>query len=181
MNAATRQDCPESPYRFRCVLMIPTHRRLEYTSGYLALGLLKEAASELALIEGDAAQSAEVMLLRLDLYHQSKQWAHLAKVAEALARLAPRDEQGWISWAYALRELGRVAAAQTVLLRAEPLHGKTSAVVHYNLACYACLLGNNADAIRRLATACKMDSEFRISALDDPDLKSMRDDIATME
>ena len=158
--------------------MIPTHRRLEYASGYLALGMLKDAATELNLIEGDDAESAEALLLWVQLHHEAKQWNPLIKVAKAFAKVSPGEEQGWISWAYALRELQRVREAQEVLLQAEPLHGKTSAVLHYNLACYACLLGDREKAKRHLAKAFKMDAEFKESALEDPDLETMRDDIA---
>ena len=160
--------------------MIPTRRRLEYASGYLMLGLLREAATELACIKGKEAQSAPVLRLRVDLYHQSKQWPQLARVAETLAQLVPKKDQGWISWAFALRELNRVEEAQEVLLSAELLHGKTSAVLHYNLACYACLLGHREDAMRRLIKACAMDAEFKLGALDDPDLEPLWDAISAM-
>lgn len=143
--------------------------------------MLNEASDELENIEGDARLSAEVMRLRVDLYHQAEDWELLLAVAKELVRLAPKDEQGWISWAYALRELERVSEAQDVLLKAEHTHGIASAILHYNLACYACLLGNMEDAKNRLSTACKMDAELRASALDDTDLEAMRDDIANLK
>ena len=67
--------------------MIPTIRRLGYVAGYLALGMLDEASDELEMIEGDDRMSAEVMRLRVDLYHQAKQWDLLLAVAKALALL----------------------------------------------------------------------------------------------
>jgi len=161
--------------------MIPHSRHLEYASGYLALGLLDEASDELEMIEGDDRMSADVMRLRVDLYTQAKEWDLLLAVAKALARIDPDDEQGWISWAFALRELERVPEAQEVLLKAEPIHGQSSATLHYNLACYACLLGNMEEAKSRLSTACMMDAENKTDALDDPDLKAMWDDIANMK
>jgi lipopolysaccharide biosynthesis regulator YciM len=161
--------------------MIPNSRHLEYASGYLALGLLDEASDELEMIEGDDRMSADVMRLRVDLYHQAKQWDLLLAVARALARLAPEDEQGWISWAFALRELQRVPEAQEVLVKAESIHGQSCATLHYNLACYACLLGNMEDAKNRPSTACKMEAVFKASALDDPDLSAIWDDIAEIE
>ena len=161
--------------------MTPTQRRLEYTSGYLALGMLNEASDELEKIEGDARMSAEVMELRVDLYHQAKDWELLLAVAKELARLCPKEKQGWISWAYALRELERVKEAQDVLLKSESMHGESSAVLHYNLACYACLLGDMDEAKSRLSTACKMEADFKTSALDDPDLSAMWDDIADLK
>lgn len=157
--------------------MIPTHRRLEYASGYIGLGMHQDAADELRLIEEEARESPEVLRLWVSLYHQTEQWRSLIKVAEALAGAEPTEEQGWISWAFALRELDRVKEAQVVLWQAELQHGDSSAVLHYNLACYACLLGDKVDAKRRLATAVKMDAEFKSSALEDPDLEAMRDEL----
>ena len=93
----------------------------------------------------------------------------------------PNDLRGWICQAFAFRELERVAEAKEVLLRALPLHGEKEALVHYNLACYECLLGNVAAAKERLAIACRMDAQWKQTALDDPDLKSMWNQIAAME
>jgi len=133
------------------------------------------------MIQGEEALSADVMRIRISLYHEAKHWDLLAAVASALTRLAPKEEQGWISWALALRKLKGVSEAQKVLSKAIPLHGDTCAVLHYNLACYACLLGNIEEAKRRLSTACKMDPHFKASALDDPDLQAMWDQISTIE
>jgi hypothetical protein len=91
--------------------------------------------------------------------------------------VAPGEERGWIAWAFALRELGRVAEAKGVLLRAEPLHGTRSAVLHYNLGCYHCLLGETAEARGRLATAFRMHPPFRDEALEVPDLEAMWDEL----
>lgn len=157
--------------------MITTARRLEYATGFITLGLLNEASEELESIEGEDRLSDEVMTVRCDLYMAAKDWDLLIAVARELARLTPKNDQGWIHWAYALRELGRIAEAKAVLLRAEPLH-TSCAVLHYNLACYECLLGDIPEARRRLAVACKMSKEWKTAALDDPDLKAMWDDVA---
>jgi Flp pilus assembly protein TadD len=154
--------------------MITTARHLEYAAGYLSLGLLNEASDELELIEGEDRLSAAVMAARSDLYLAAKNWDLLIAVARELARLTPKNDQGWIQWAYALRELGRVAEAKAVLLQAEPIHAKC-AVLHYNMACYECLLGDIPEARRRLAVACKMGQEWKKAALDDPDLKAIWD------
>ncbi len=157
--------------------MIPTRRRLEYASGYIGLGMHQEAADELKLIAEEEQESPEALRLWLALYHETKAWESLIAVAETLVGAEPDEEHGWISWAYALRELDRVNEAQEVLLQAEVLHGKSSAVLHYNLACYACLLGDHVDAKQRLATAFAMDAEFKSAASDDPDLEAMRHDL----
>ena len=59
--------------------------------------------------------------------------------------------------------------------------GQSVGLLHYNLACYYCLLGEMADAKKRLRVACKMDKEWKEEALDDEDLKAMWADIAEMK
>ena len=156
--------------------MIPTSRRLEHAAGYLALGLVNQASDELEAIEGMDRLSAEVMSARVDLYVTAKQWDLLLAVSRELARLRPEDEHGWIHWAYALREMNRVAEAKVVLLEAEPMHGKTCAALHHNLACYACLLGDNEEAKRRVMEACRLGGEWQKTAREDPDLKGLWDE-----
>jgi cytochrome c-type biogenesis protein CcmH/NrfG len=109
--------------------MISTRRRIEFAYGYLALGMLVEASDELEAIEGEDRLSPEVMRIRSDLYTMAKQWDLLLAVSRELARQCPDDEEGWIGWAYALRELNRVPEALAVAREAEPLHGKKCAVL----------------------------------------------------
>jgi tetratricopeptide (TPR) repeat protein len=161
--------------------MIPTRRHLKYATGYLALGMLTEASDELEAIEGEDRLLPEVLFVRCDLYMKAKQWDLLLAVSRELARRAPKHQEGWIGWANALRELNRVEEARAVLLEAERIHGKNCDVLHYNLACYACLLNDQAEAKRRLSMACKMGRKWKQTALDDPDLKAMWDDIAKIK
>jgi hypothetical protein len=161
--------------------MISTRRRLEFASGYLALGMLTEASDELEAIEGGDRLLPEVLAVRSDLHMEARQWDLLLVVARELARLRPNPDKGWIGWAFALRELKRIGEARAVLLEAEPIHGKKCALMHYNLACYCCLLGDQAEAKKRLRIACRMDQHWKEAALDDQDLKAMWDDIARMK
>jgi hypothetical protein len=69
--------------------------------------------------------------------------------------------------------MSRVTEAKAVLLEAEPRHGK-SGVLHYNLACYHCLLGELEEAKARLNRACKTGKEWKDAATTDPDLEALR-------
>jgi hypothetical protein len=42
------------------------------------------------------------------------------------------------------------------------------AVLHFNLGCYASLLGDVGEAKRRIEIACKMDKSLQKDAIDDP-------------
>jgi tetratricopeptide (TPR) repeat protein len=161
--------------------MIPTTRHLQFASGYLALGMLNEATEEMALIPPQDWARPEILTVRIDLHSAKKEWGMVVGYGEQLARRYPKKAEGWVSWAFALRELGRIEEAKVVLLEAEPIHGRKCALLRYNLACYCCLLGDQVAAKAWLSRACKMDSKLKESALDDEDLKAMWDDIAAMK
>ena len=161
-------------------VMISTRRHLEFAAGYLELGMNTEAAEELEAIEGTARLSADVMRVRSDLYVATKQWDLLLAVSRELAREKPDEEKGWVYTAYALRELERIVEAKAVLIEAEARHGQTCAVLHYNLACYHCLLGEIPAAKTRLAIACRMNAAWRAAALEDEDLRAMWNEIEAM-
>ncbi len=161
--------------------MISTRRRIEYATGYLELGLASAAAEELAAIDLADLDLPEVLRVRSEYLMQTREWEPLVTTAALLVRRMPDDESGWISWAYALRELNRVEEAQAVLKEAELRHGKTCGVLHYNLACYACLLGNHVEAIRRLRRALRINEEWKASALTDSDLQPLWAEIAALK
>ena len=132
--------------------------------------MLVEASDELESIEGDDRLANEVLIPRSDLYMRAKQWDLLEAMTRELTQRDPSYEKGWIDRAYALREMKRVPEAKAVLLEAEPTHGKASGVLHYNLACYHCLLGELEETKTRLRRACQLSEKFKTCALEDPDL-----------
>ncbi|HNC23454.1 MAG TPA: hypothetical protein PLU52_04545 [Opitutaceae bacterium] len=159
--------------------MISTRRHLEYASGYLALGLVAEAARELERIRPADRHSAEVMRVRVDLHLEERKWPDLLAASQALAQLAPEEDKGFIFTAYALKELGRVTEARDVLTAVETRFPQC-ALLHYNLACYHCVLGNLPEARRRLATAFKLHADWKKSALEDDDLQALWPEIRKM-
>ena len=98
-------------------------------------------------------EELEVQELWVDVLMELKVWKRVVRMARTVTAKKPESERAWIAWAYALRELQQIEEAQEVLLRAEKLHGRKSGVLHYNLACYACLLGDQDEAERRLNEA----------------------------
>jgi Flp pilus assembly protein TadD len=161
--------------------VIPTARHIQYALGFIELGLLDQASDELEAIAFEDRFSTEVLAARVELHLAAKHWDVTANFVRTLTERTPANVRGWIAWAFALRELQRVEEAREVLLRAEPQFGETEALVHYNLACYECLLGHMDAAKARLRRACQMDSSCKAMALDDPDLQRMWDQIASIE
>lgn len=157
--------------------MISTARHIEHATGFLALGLLEAASDELEAIEGPDRLSPEVMSVRCDLYMMANDWELLLAVARELTRSRQSDAKGWIHAGIALRKLDRIAEARAVLLEAKPIHAR-SALLHYNLGCYHCLLGEMDKARERVRRACRMNADFKKAALDDPDLKAIWGDVA---
>ncbi len=153
---------------------ISSQHRADYALGYIALGLLPAAEAELTAVSAHDQSTPAVLGAWVELHLANHGWAQTIAAARQLVDLAPAEEHGWIAWAYALRELQRTAEAREVLLRAEPLHGVRCALLHFNLACYECLLGDLAEARRRLDQAIALDSSYVVVAAADPDLQALR-------
>lgn len=151
---------------------LATDVRVRFIEGYLGLGMLRQAAAEVRAISVKDRKLPAVLAAKADLYLESKDWARLIATGSELAKRHPGTPQGWIHWAYALRELGRIKEALEVLLAAEPLHPKVG-VIHFNLACYHCLLGDMRSAKRRLERACRLKPDWKKTALEDPDLQTL--------
>lgn len=150
-----------------------TRRRVRYARGYLGLDMLREARAELAAIPRPAQTQPEVLSVRVDFHMAAREWDAVIEVARRLAEGYPENEHAWIGWAYALREVNRIEEARAVLLEAEAHHGRTSAVLHYNLACYDALLGALKSARARFAKACRMEKRFKEEGRLDPDLRAL--------
>lgn len=158
--------------------MISTATRVQYATGYIALGILDQAEAELAAIPSEDGELPGVLAAQAELAMAAKRWIDVVGFARRLTEVEPSDVQGWVWWAYALREMQKIREALGVLLQIEATHANDHAVVPYNLACYYCLLGEIDIARRYFAKACKMDSSFKESAATDPDLEGLRADIA---
>ena len=161
--------------------MIPTSRHLEYIQGYLALGLVDEAAAELELIATEDRRSDDVLEMSIDVYSLQKRWREAVRAAQEFTHRRPEEAKGWISWAFALRREKSIPEAEAVLLEGEKRIGSTCALIHYNLACYRCQLGDHAGALERLTIACRMEPQWKAAALNDPDLEPIKEDISAMD
>jgi Flp pilus assembly protein TadD len=102
------------------------------------------------------------------------QWGEALNVAGELVAAAPQNAAGWIDQSYALHELRRTAEARALLLPAANRFPDVS-TIPYNLACYACCLGDIEEARRWLERAAQIRdrAEIQTQALTDSDLKAL--------
>ena len=150
--------------------MIPPEKHLSYALGYLQLGLTAEAREELAALPPDFFSSRDALAVRLEVAMADETWDEVIALAPELVGHDATQERPWIAWAYALREHERIGEAQETLLAGSRLIKDPSPLVPYNLACYACLLGDLPEARRLLASVVARDKSWRNVAREDPDL-----------
>jgi predicted Zn-dependent protease len=120
----------------------------------------------------------DVLLVRWDIYAKAKKWEMAAEVARGITEILPEKPFGWVHWAFSLHELKRTKEAWDVLF---PVVDKfpDEHIIRYNLACYACQLGNLKDAEEWLKKAFDVagKKDIRAMALEDPDLQPLWDKI----
>ncbi|MFO1452041.1 MAG: hypothetical protein U1F61_28005 [Opitutaceae bacterium] len=146
---------------------------LSHARGYLELGMLKEAASELDALPPALAASEEALAVRASLHQERKDWPALQIVSKQLVQIRPDSAGAWIMWAYATRRAESLVSAERILTEARELHPKEPTVL-FNLGCYACQRGDLAAARTLVEAAIALDSSFATLARQDDDLAPLR-------
>jgi len=154
-------------------------KHLLAASGYLELGLYKEAAKELDQIEVDKKLALEITLLQIEIFRLSKKWKQMQRFSETLIQKYPKESQWWILLGYATRRAVSIKAAHEVLLQAEKLHPK-EATIQFNLGCYECQLGNIELAKKYVHKAITLNKDFQKLAVEDSDLEPLWQNIQRM-
>lgn len=153
--------------------VIPPEKHLTYALGYLQLDLIEEAREELAALPPGFLATAPALSVRLEIAMAEENWEEVISLAPEVIGHDATQERPWIAWGYALRECERVAEAQETLFAGSRLIKDPSPLVAYNLACYACLLGDLSEASRLLAVVFARDKSWRDVAREDPDLSPL--------
>jgi Tfp pilus assembly protein PilF len=148
-------------------------RRISFAQGYLALGMVAEAAAEIELLSPEDAQRIEAKAVRLAVMHEQKRWAEVRDLARDMVRHSPGEPALWVSWAYATRRADSLEAAETILREAELQH-PAEPTIQFNLGCYACQRGDLSAARAHVDRAIALDAKFSQLAATDPDLAPLR-------
>lgn len=150
-------------------------------TGYLELGLAEDALAELDELPGEVQASAVVQHLRVDAMFRRAQWREAMELCLPMLEQDPGDAAWWIQAAFATRRADSIAAAEAILQRGQKLHPGQS-LIHYNLACYACIQGREEEALSLLSRVSVEETEtFLTMALKDDDLAAIRSRIVAWQ
>ena len=149
--------------------------------GWMELGNPVEAAEELSRISAEIANRLESLVFKWEVYSKLRRWPECLRIADRLVKDWPGEPTGWIDRSFALHELERTREAYDNLLSVVGRF-ETISTLPYNLACYACQLGDHVDAMTWfLKTRDVGDGQDWLKiALDDPDLEPIREEIRKM-
>jgi len=164
-------------------LAMTDHHRLRAAEGWLGLGDNVEAARELKEIAPEHQSHPAVLEVRWRIHSQRQDWNACMDIACAMTTIAPNDAAGWIQLAYAMRRTdgGTVQMARDTL-DAVAAKFPREPVIHYNLACYHCQLGNLPMALESLKRAFSVGdaAQMKLMALEEPDLEPLQQQISEL-
>src|SRR5712671_8100729 len=133
----------------------PDTHHFNAAMGWFELGNQTEAIAELARISVANRSHPDVLELTWRILAAERKWAEALEVSRELIRMDPENPSGWVHQSYSLHELKRTTEALTVLVPVvEKFPGFST--IPYNLACYACQLGDLKQARRWLAKAIEI-------------------------
>ena len=154
----------------------PDRLHLEAAQGWLILGNHIEADNELDRIAPQCRAHPDVLVIRWLIRARAEKWSVAFEIARTLVEQHPENPFGWIYQAYALRwmEGAGIHSARDALLPAAHKFPNEPTIA-FNLACYACQLGNLKEANDWLQKAIDLGGkkEIKTRALNDPDLEPL--------
>jgi predicted Zn-dependent protease len=150
----------------------PDSHHFSAAIGWLGLGNWREANEELEAITPAFRAHPDVLELRMQIYANAGKWETCVDIGNALVQAVPERPFGWIHRSYALHELKHTQEAADLLKPAADRF-PDQWLIRYNLACYACQLGNREEAWQWLEAAFDLGDpkEVKLMALEDPDLE----------
>jgi predicted Zn-dependent protease len=152
--------------------MSEIQRHLRAAIGFIELGMLEDAVSELESLPPEDRDRSSVLALRVEIYRTAGSWSLMEVAARELWKRHPDEPVYWTNLAWAVRRLDSLVAARDILLEAVERF-PSDAMTHFNLGCYSCQLGDIEQAKTRVGKAMELDAKFKLLALDDADLEPL--------
>lgn len=146
---------------------------LNRAKGYFQLEMFDDVEVELRAVEDILPWSKEKREILTFLYQERKEWELMQHQARSLRIEFIDEEDWWVSEAYATRRAKGIIEARDILLEGLAIHQESS-IIRYNLACYACQLGDLDETLDFLKEAVERDEKYKLIALDDEDLEKVR-------
>jgi tetratricopeptide (TPR) repeat protein len=149
----------------------PDSHHLRAAQGWIELGNHVEARRELGQITPAIRTHPAVLELGWLIYYAAKEWQACADIGAVLVEQAPERSDGWRHRAAPVHFMKRTREAYDLLFPALKKFPDDWSV-HYDMACYACVLGDLKAAREWLARAFDLGevTKLKLVALDDPDL-----------
>jgi tetratricopeptide (TPR) repeat protein len=153
----------------------PDSFHLSAAVGWLELGNWREADEELEKIAPALRAHPDVLEIRWAIHAKAGKWEQCVDIGNDLINADAENSSGWIHRSFALHELKRTQEAADLLVPAAALFPEEW-LIRYNLACYACQLGDREEAWKWLKMALSLGDakQVKLMALNDPDLKPLR-------
>lgn len=156
-----------------------TRRHLAFAHAYFELGMDDAAEREWKQITPLLKDSRSVLAFGVELARRRSRWGAMLQRSKRFRKLHPDAAEGWLLLSYAARRAQSLDEAYNVLSAALAEH-PSDALVHFNLGCYACLLGRHKEATERVCRAVLLDNKLAAAALEDPDLEAIRKDLKAL-
>lgn len=159
------------------ILSPATH--LRRASGYFDLEMYQEADRELRALPDEEPWLKKKKVFQVAIRQDLKDWVNMRTLSRELCYLYPNEEDWWVSDAFATRRSESIEDARKILLDGLAVHYE-SAIIRYNLACYACLLGHPGECLDFLKEAVRRDEKYKAMAMEDEDLEAVREALQQM-
>ncbi len=155
-------------------------KALSYANGYRELGMFEDALNELSKLPEKLVFRIEALQMQLAVLIDAKDWPAAVCTAKTITLREPNDPGSFINLAFATRRANSIKEAKKILLNAVDRFSNV-AIIHYNLACYACLEKEYESAKDRLVKFISLDPKFLDTAKSDEDLKDLSDWLENLE
>ncbi len=156
------------------------NKTLSYANGYRELGMFKESLEELSLLPEKLAAHIKTLQMKLAIYFDAKDWQAAECTAKEIAMREPNDPGHFVNLAFATRRSKSIQEAKAILQNTVERFPNVS-IVHYNLACYACMEGDLETAKDRLVKSISLDPSYLNTAKSDEDLAPLIDWLENLE
>ena len=134
--------------------------------GYLEIGMVEDALREMEALPENEKTSNECLSVYLEIFRETGEWDRMEKTAQRLCQTDKQNVKRWLDCAFARYHLDSVESARETLLAATERF-PDEALVHFQLACCECQLGNIAEAKKHLNQSKKLCPVCRVLALTD--------------